>query len=130
MGARKIVKVVISISYKMIVFALIVMLINYVGRAAFGFGKDIFNEQPFETPGQGKTVIVDIPEKPSIMQVAKILEKSGAIEDSKLFYIQAILSNYAKKFVGGKYEVRSDMTPTEIMSVITADYIEEETKKE
>lgn len=128
MEARSAVKTVIAISYKMIIFALIVMLINYAGGAAFRFGRAIFNESAVDTDGNARVVTVDIPQNPSVMDVAEALDKAGAIEDKYLFYVQASLSNYAEDFYGGIFEVNSGMTPTEIMIAITAVPEEEETK--
>ena len=44
METRNAIKTVITISYKMIIFALVVILIYYAGGAAFRFGVAIFNE--------------------------------------------------------------------------------------
>ena len=43
METRNVVKTVITISYKMIIFALVVILIYYAGGAAFRFGVSVFN---------------------------------------------------------------------------------------
>ena len=48
METRNVVKTVITISYKMIIFALVVILIYYAGGAAFRFGVSVFNERSFD----------------------------------------------------------------------------------
>ena len=128
MEARNAIRTVITISYKMIIFALVVMLINYAGGAAFRFGKAIFCEKAVDLPENAVTYSVDIPQNPSVMDVAKVLESAGVIEDKYLFFIQASLSNYAKLFYGGTFEVNTGMTPTEIMITITTVPEEEESK--
>lgn len=129
MEARNAVKTVIVISSKIIVLALVVILIYYAGGAAFRFGISIFNESSIDRPEFAKTVTVNIPDKPSTMDVAKVLEKAGVVSDRYLFYIQASLSNYHKYFVGGSFEVDTGMLPTQIMQAITAETRESKEKK-
>lgn len=128
MQARSAAKTIISISVKMMIFALVVMLIYYAGGAAYRFGLSVFHESAKDTSATARTVTVSIPEKPSVMDVSESLLKAGAIEDKYLFYVQAMLSNYSKKFAGGVYTVSTDMTPTELMAAIMPEPTEEETK--
>lgn len=119
METRKMVKTIIAISYKLIVMALIVILIYYAGGAAFRFGVSIFHESSVDTASNARQVTVTIPDSPSVKQVASILKKSGLVTDDKLFYIQAMLSNYHKFFEGGEFVLDTSMKPTEIMEFIT-----------
>lgn len=130
MGTRNAIKTVITISYKMIILALIVMLIYYVGGAAYRFGVAIFNETAVDSPNNAKTVTVTIPDNPSVKQVAEALDKAGAVDGVWLFYIQAMLSNYKKYFTGGVFEVSTAMTPTQIIASITEKSREEAQAKE
>lgn len=118
METRNAIRTVITISYKIIILALIVILIYYAGGAAYRFGIAIFNESAVDTPANARTVTVTIPENPSVKQVAQVLDDNN-LADGKLFYIQAYLSNYKKYFVGGQFELKSSMTPTEIMVALT-----------
>ena len=130
MGTRNAIKTVITISYKMILLALIVMLIYYVGGAAYRFGVAIFNESSVDSPEHAKTVTVTLPENPSMRQIAEILDKAGVVESPLLFYIQALLSNYNKYFTGGVFEVNTGMTPTQIIASITEKSREEAKARE
>ena len=126
METRNVVKTVITISYKMIIFALVVILIYYAGGAAFRFGVSVFNESSMSDPSMARTKTVTIPDNPSIEDVAQALDKA------ELIRIQAALSNYSKYFVGGTFELNTGMKPTEIMAAITeqsrAEAAEKETK--
>ena len=128
MQARSAAKTVISISVKIMIFALIVILVYYAGGAAYRFGVSIFKESAKDSYGNGRTVTVTIQDNPSIMDISEKLEKAGVIEDKYLFYVQAMLSNYSKKFAGGTYTVSSDMKPTEIMQAIVPEETGEDTK--
>ena len=131
METRNVVKTVITISYKMIIFALVVILIYYAG-AAFRFGVSVFNESSMSDPSMARTKTVTIPDNPSIEDVAQALDKAELIDGTRLFRIQAALSNYSKYFVGGTFELNTGMKPTEIMAAITeqsrAEAAEKETK--
>ena len=126
METRNAVKTVITISYKMIIFALVVILIYYAG------GVSVFNESSMSDPSMARTKTVTIPDNPSIEDVAQALDKAELIDGTLLFRIQAALSNYSKYFVGGTFELNTGMKPTEIMAAITeqsrAEAAEKETK--
>lgn len=125
METKTAVKTVITISYKMIILALVIMLIYYAGGAAFRFGVAVFNEKAKDTSDGARTVTVTIPDNPTVRQVAKSVDEAGAVDGEFLFYVQAMLSDYRKYFVGGTFEVSTDMTPTEIMAAITQESREE-----
>ncbi len=130
METRNAIKTVITISYKMIILALIVMLVYYVGGAAFRFGVSIFNESSMDDPAMARTKTVTIPDDPSIKEVAKALDDAELVDGTLLFTIQAMLSNYSKYFVGGTFELNTGMTPTEIMAAITEESREAAAQKE
>lgn len=130
METRNAIKTVITISYKMIILALIVMLVYYVGGAAFRFGVSIFNESSMDDPAMARTKTITIPDDPSIKEVAKALDDAELVDGTLLFTIQAMLSNYSKYFVGGTFELNTGMTPTEIMAAITEESREAAAQKE
>lgn len=130
METRNAIKTVITISYKMIILALIVMLVYYAGGAAFRFGVSIFNESSMDDPAMARTKTVTIPDEPSIKEVAKALDDAELVDGTLLFTIQAMLSNYSKYFVGGTFELNTGMTPTEIMATITEESREAAAQKE
>lgn len=119
METRNAIKTVITISFKMIILAMIVMLVYYAGGAAFRFGVAIFNESSVDDPAMARIKTVTIPDDPSIKEVAKALDDAELVDGTMLFTIQAMLSNYSKYFVGGTFELNTGMTPTQIMAAIT-----------
>ena len=124
------IKTVITISYKMIVFALVVILIYYAGGAAFRFGVAIFNESPMSDPSMARTKTVTIPDNPTVEEVAKVLDDAELIDGQLLFRVQAALSNYSRFFVGGTFELNTGMTPTQIMVAITEESRAQAAEKE
>lgn len=130
METRNAIKTVITISYKMIIFALVVILIYYAGGAAFRFGVAIFNESSMSDPSMARTKTVTIPDNPTVAEVAKVLDDAELIDGQLLFGVQAALSNYSKFFVGGTFELNTGMTPTQIMIAITEESRAQAAEKE
>ena len=130
METRNAIKTVITISYKMIIFALVVILIYYAGGAAFRFGVAIFNESSMSDPPMARTKTVTIPDNPTVAEVAKVLDDAELIDGQLLFRVQAALSNYSKFFVGGTFELNTGMTPTQIMIAITEESRAQAAEKE
>ena len=119
MEARKLAGTILSVSCKMLLFVLVVFLLIFVGRGLYGFGQKIFREEALTSSEYAYSKEITIPEGKSVMDVAEILEEEGMIEDSKLFFVQVLLSDYYKKFVPGTYTISTDMKPTEIMVTIS-----------
>lgn len=55
------------------------------------------------------TVKIEIPEKPSLNDVATVLEKSGAIDEPSYFKMFASITKAADDFTQGTYEIRKNM---------------------
>ena len=81
METRNVVKTVITISYKMIIFALVVILIYYAGGAAFRFGVSVFNESSMSDPSMARTKTVTIPDNPSIEDVHRHLTRQSLLTE-------------------------------------------------
>lgn len=119
MEARKLAGTILSVSCKTLLFVLVVFLLIFVGRGLYNFGQKIFREEALTTAEYAYSKEITIPEGKSVMDVAEILEEEGMIEDSKLFFVQVLLSDYYKKIVPGTYTISTDMKPTEIMVTIS-----------
>ena len=119
MEARKLAGTILSVSCKTLLFVLVVFLLIFVGRGLYDFGQKIFREEALTSSEYAYSKEITIPEGNSVMDVAELLEEEGMIEDSKLFFVQVLLSDYYKKFVPGTYTISTDMKPTEIMVTIS-----------
>lgn len=113
---RKIAGAVISISLKLIVAVLVVMLLVNAGQRAYQFGLQVFNPVPVSQQ-PGKDMIVIIEENDSDMEVAKRLESKGLISDAYVFYIQAKL--YRAELYAGTYTLNTSMTSEEMLEIMT-----------
>lgn len=118
MEAKKLASTILSVSCKILIFVLIVLLLFLTGKTMFEFGQDIFKEEAMTSSENAVTVEVVIPEKSSVMDIAGILADNGLVKSKMLFFAQAVLSDYSDDFKSGTYTLSTDMEPTEIMSVI------------
>ena len=103
-----------------------VVLLIWVGKIAYGFGYDVFNEHAM-SPGQGKEVTVVIQEGSSPYEIGKTLESKGLIEDPYVFAVQERLSIYHGKLRAGTYVLSTAYTPTRIMGILAGDKEQEGT---
>lgn len=121
MEGRKLAGTILSVSCRTLVFVLVAMLLYFVGRTMFDFGRAVFNETAMATSQNAVEVEVTIPEGYTISQVADILKDNGLISDTVVFRAQARLSEYYNKFIPGTYTLSNSMKPSEIMAAISVE---------
>lgn len=126
METKKLASTILSVSCRTLVFVLVVLLLLFVGRYMYSFGRDIFNEKAMSTKENALTVAVTIPENSSVMDIANILADNGLVESPMLFFAQAVLSDYPENFTAGTYTLSTDMRPTDIMIVIAPEPVDTE----
>lgn len=106
--------------FRIALWVCVAVLIFWVGKTTYHFGYDVFNQQAV-SPGAGQEVTVVIQEGASAYQVGKILEQKGLIEDSKVFFVQELLSNYHGEMKPGTYLLSTAYTPNRIMGILAGD---------
>ncbi len=119
MEGRKLAGTILSVSCRTLIFVLIAMLLYFVGRTMYDFGSDVFNEKAMASENNAVEVEVVIPQDYTVSQVADILKENGLISDTKVFLVQARLSDYYNKFVPGTYTLNNSMKPSEILAAIS-----------
>ena len=107
-------------AFRIALYVCIVVLIIWIGRMAYQFGHDVFDQQPM-SPGEVQEITVVIKEDDSVYDIAKTLESKGLIEDAKVFWIQEKLSNYKVKMKPGTYLLSTAYEPTRLMAIISGD---------
>lgn len=119
MESRKLASTILSVSCRTLIFAIVAMGLYFVGRTAFTFGKDIFDEKSMTSKLDAYDVEVTIPPDYTTAGVAQMLKERGLIEDTTLFQAQTRLSDYYNKFTPGTYTLNTGMTPSEILAAIS-----------
>lgn len=98
-------------------YILVVILIVNLSKAAFRFAYQLYGPDTAAPKGEGKKILLQIKEGESTMDVASKLELVHAIKNKYSFYLKAKLQGDV--IMPGTYELSSDMTYDEILSVIT-----------
>lgn len=104
----------------LLVYVLLIVFFIFLGRTAYVYGYDIFNEQSAEE-APGRDVTVTIPENASVSEIADILKDDGVIKNKLLFRIQERLSAYHGQLGSGTFHLNTSETPTEIMAILAGD---------
>lgn len=125
MKARDIVISVCETILKVAIIAVIVMFIYRGALLAYDYGYRIFEEAPM-SEGEGREVVITIPEGMSAKEMGELLFKRGLIRDEKLFRIQYFLSEYKDELLPGTYALRTNMTVEEMLQAMTVSSDEEE----
>ncbi len=107
----------------------VVVLVFWLGKSAYSFGYDIFNQQAI-SPGDGEEITVVIKEGASVYNIGKTLKKKGLIEDAKVFFVQEKLSVYKGKLKPGAYILSTAFTPDQIMAVLAGVQEDESAEEE
>ena len=126
----KIAEVVGSILDTVLKIAIIVFLAMVIYRGAlvaYDYGYRVFTEAPVSV-GEGRIISVEIKADMSGRDIGEMLQRKGLIRDSRIFYIQELLSEHRGKEVPGIYDLSTAMTAEEMLAVIspTGEETEEE----
>lgn len=112
---NKISLTVISLSGKIIFYALVAVILVTGARKGYEFGHSIFYSPGMEaSPGTDKTISLTGDE--SVSEVGKILEDAGLIRDHAAFAIQAFCYEYEVK--AGKYTLNTSDSSKELIGIL------------
>ena len=104
-----------------IVVTVVVIIVIYRGAmTAYDYGYRLFAEGPMGV-GDGQSVTVYIPEGAGVGEIGDILVANGLVKDSKLFYLQNLISAHRNDLKSGVYELSTGMDAFDIMDVLGAD---------
>ena len=120
MSVSKIVMRLVSISFTVLVFLVIIYGMYQLGLRSYDYGYRIFTE-PAVTIGEGRERLVQVRPSMSDADIGSLLEEKGLIRDKWLFVIQLKLSDYSKKLVPGRYLLNSSMTSQEMMKIMSGE---------
>ena len=126
MDVKKLAGTILSVTCRTLVFVMIALLMILMVQSLYDFGQKIFNEKSMTSTDNAMLIEVAIPEDASPKEIADMMADKGLVEDSTLFYVQILLSDYQEKFVPGIYTLSTDMKPTELMMTISPETEESE----
>ena len=113
---NKITTTIISISVKLMVYALIILLLYEAVARGYAFGHEIFfAEAVDEAPGQDMVVRID--SKESVSDAAQFLAHKGLIKSEFAFIFQSRFYDY-ETIYPGTYTLNTSMTSKEILQLL------------
>ena len=117
MSIKSVIGATAQIIIKVAVFAYLIMYIFRTAIAAYDYGYRVFTEPPLSY-GEGRIISVYIEEDSSALDVGEMLQEKGLIRDGRLFMIQELLSENHGKIQPGVYDLNTNMTSQEMLTVI------------
>ena len=123
-----VVEIIVSILDTVIKIAIFVFLANIIYRGAlmaYDYGFRIFTEAPVSI-GEGRIISVEVKKDMDSRALGEMLQKKGLIRDSRIFFLQELLSEYRGKEIPGIYDLSTAMTAEEMLEVISQEVEEEE----
>lgn len=121
---NKITGTIISVSGKLIVYALVILLLYEGASKGFAFGHEIFDPTPVAAaPGIDKKIT--IAKDTTVSEAADLLLEKGLINNKFTFIIQSKFYDY--EINPGDYTLNTSMTSKEMLAQINEAPEEEET---
>lgn len=111
---NKITVTIISVSIKLIIYAVIFLLLYEGVTRGYAFGYEVFRPSPMAAPpGVDKVVTI---EEDSASEVAAQLKRLGLIPNEIIFLIQDKFYDY--KIYPGTYTLNTSMTSKDILQML------------
>lgn len=123
MKVKYLIGAVVETIIKVVVLAAIVMFVLKTSTAAYDFGYRVFADEPVSKTG-GRTITVGIAENADVKDIAAMLEEKGLIADADLFVVQEFLSAYHGEIIPGIYDLSTNMTAEQMLSVMSTPAVE------
>lgn len=114
---NKVTGTIIRVSWKLIVYAVVALLMYEGVTRGYAFGHDIFSSSAM-APEPGVDMRVTIKDGEEVTDIAVALEKGGVIKSRYAFVIQSIFYDFGSSdhpVEGGTYLLNNSMTSKEII---------------
>lgn len=114
--AVRIFKITISC---VVCIAILILLIQGI-RKAYLFGEAVFLDEAMASEEDARDVTITIEEGDSALDIGKMLERRGLIEDAYVFWAQSYCYEAGKKMRPGSYDLTTGMNAKEMMNAIVS----------
>lgn len=118
MNAKSLIAAVCGTILKVAVAVLVIMMIYRGSLMAYDYGYRVF-EEPAMSSGEGRAIVVTIPEDMSPGEMGRLFLNKGLIRDDRLFVLQYYFSEFRKDLKTGDFELSTAMTVEEMMEAMT-----------
>lgn len=121
MSAKQVAGAFLGVIFKIVIWAIIIMVVYKYAIYGYSFGFQVFSDRPVATASTGVVINVPILEGKSNMEIARLLKEKGLIEDANVFYVQLLLSDYKDEIKPGIYDLSTTMTAEEMIKLMAED---------
>lgn len=112
---------------KILLIILIIVFALWICVFTYHYAYKVFADEPIaSSESDGEDVTVRVDSDMSIVQIGKMLEENGLIEDWKVFVGQAKMTSYSSKIQAGTYSLNTSMTAEEMIKTMAASSDDEE----
>lgn len=112
---NKITGTIISVSGKLIIYALVILLLYEGATRGYEFGYEVFHTTPVaNAPGMDKDVLFE--EGTTISEAASLLKTRGLIKNELVFVVQSKFYDY--DVIPGMYTFNTSMTSKEMLAMM------------
>ena len=122
---KNIVLGILNLTFRVSVTALAVVLVYRFAMYSYHFGYMVFADAAKE-PEPGRDIVITVENTEDVLEVGKILQNRGIIEDAKIFFVQERLSDYHGKMMPGTYTLNTSMKAGQILEIMAESYVDEE----
>ncbi|MFR1831710.1 MAG: endolytic transglycosylase MltG [Lachnospiraceae bacterium] len=113
---NKVTGAIIGISFRLIIYAIAILLLYEGATKGYEFGHEIFYASSMEG-APGRDMEITLEPGASVSSVGKRLEKQGLINNQYSFIIQAMVYEY--EIQPGTYTLNTSMTSREILDMLS-----------
>lgn len=124
MNAKSLIAAVCGTILKVAFAVLIIMMIYRGAILAYDYGYRVF-EEPAMSAGEGRAIVVTIPEDMSPKEMGQLFLSKGLIRDDRLFVLQYYFSEFRKDLKAGDFELSTAMKVEEMMEAMTREPVVE-----
>lgn len=117
MNAKQFLGAISAMILKIALAVVIIVVVFRLAVSAYDFGYQVFADIPVSS-GEGRIVNVVVSEGQSSLELAKLLEQKGLINNAYVFYIQERISDYKDMIQPGVYELSTAMNSEEMLEAL------------
>ena len=121
---KKIIIGFLNMVFRFSVLALVVVGVYRLAMYSYHFGYMVFADASKE-PSPGRDVVITAENTENVMELGRLLETRGLIEDRKIFLVQERLSEYHGKMVPGTYTLNTSMKAADMIEIMAQNYVED-----
>ena len=117
MDIKQLLGAITAMIARIAIAAVVIIVVFKLAVGAYDFGFQVFADIP-KDEGDGRTVSVVISADQDSKDVGKLLENKGLIDNSNVFYVQEMLSEYKGQIKPGTYELNTAMSVEEMLEIM------------